>query len=144
MRGDPRFDFDFGDSPYFVHVDDDVDHDLTGRHSPPWTKQTHPYCYDPFTIWGEARAHEECNGTDYTDRLDQWDRSKYERLAAKHYRGQRPFDSHHCKGHLIEAFLRDWHNDPQLRLLRVVEYCHPGTGFPTWQLDYVGSKGTPR
>ncbi len=118
------------------------DEDLGPRHDPPWTKQSHPYSYDPFTIWGEPRPSKECNGSDYTDRLDQWDSAKYARLARKHYSSdtnsyERPFDSHNCKGHLIERFLRDWYDDPKLKLLRVVEYCHPYTGYQTWRLDYA-------
>lgn len=144
MRGDPRFDFEFGpNDPNFGlrirRVQSDADRDLNS-HDPPWTKQSHPYCYDPFTIWGDPRPSQECNGTVYTDRLDQWDSGKYERLATKHYSGHRPFDSYSCKGDRIEAFLRDWFDDPGLKLLRVVEYCHPGTGFPTWRLDYVSKK----
>jgi hypothetical protein len=143
---DFRDGFDRHPGPHFMIVDDnvDVDQDLSMRHDPPWTKQSHPYCYDPFTIWGAPRQNPECNGTVYTDRLDQWDRGKYERLAAKHYRigdhGERPFDSHNCKGHLIERFLRDWFDDPELKLLRVVEYCSPATGYQTWRLDYASKK----
>ena len=128
----------------FGRVLEDCDEDLT-RHDPPWTKQSHPYCYDPFTIWGEPRPNKTCNGTVYTDRLDGEDRAKYERLARKHYRSggnsyERPFDSHHCKGHLIEEFLRDWMEDPQLKLLRVIEYCNPSTGYQTWRIDFVTAK----
>ena len=120
------------------------DEDLQ-RHDPPWTKQSHPYNYDPFTIWGTPGPSAECNGTNYTDRLSQGDHAKYERLAKKHYRSgsdayERPFDSHDCKGHLIERFLRDWHGDPELKLLRVVEYCHPYTGYQMWRLDYASPK----
>lgn len=53
-----------GMPPYFV-VEDDADEDLI-RHDPPWTKQSHPYCYDPLTIWGDPRPNKECNGTVYT------------------------------------------------------------------------------
>lgn len=123
----------------------DADLDLHPRHDPPWRKSDHPYNYDPFTIWGEPRPSKACNGTDYTDRLDQWDHTKYAQLAAKHYQSgtasyERPFDSHHCKGDLIEAFLRDWYADPKLKLLRVIEYCHPYSGFQTWRLDYQSAK----
>lgn len=125
-------------------VDDQGDEDLT-QHDPRWTKQSHPYCYDPFTIWGRPYPDKECNGTVYTDRLDQWDSATYARLAKKHYRSgdnnyERPFDTHNCKGHLIEAFLRDWYDDPALKLLRVIEYCSPATGYQIWRLDYVSKK----
>lgn len=134
----------FGSFDPYMFVDDRADEDLM-LHDPPWTKQSHPYCYDPFTIWGKPHPSKECNGTVYTDRLDQWDSGKYDRLSRKHYcRGsnnfERPFDSHNCKGELIEAFLRDWFDDPELRLLRVIEYCSPATGYQTWRLDYASPK----
>jgi hypothetical protein len=150
LNGDARFSlhgpffeptFDQHGRRHFVEVED-FDDDLS-RHDPPWTKKDHPYNYDPFTIWGgPSKEH---NGTDYTDRLDEWDPAKYTRLAAKHYQSgtssyERPFDSYNCKSHLIQAFLRDWHDDPKLRLTRVVEYCHPHTGYQTWRLDYVCTK----
>lgn len=143
FHGDPY-------GPHFVFMeqeDADADADLM-RRDPPWSKRDYPYCYDPFTIWGAPRPSKECNGTVYTDRLDQWDRNKYDQLACKHYRRgdngyERPFDSHNCKGHLIEAFLRDWFDDPNLKLLRVIEYCNPGTGYQTWRLDYRSTKETP-
>lgn len=141
------------------HPLDSADKDLS-RHAPPRTKSTHPYAYDPFTIWGDPFPSKQCNGTVYTDRLDQEDRAKYERLVRKHYQREesnrdfgragvrwqsptelRPFDSYHCKGELIEAFLRDWFEDPQLKLLRVVEYCDPHSGYETWRCDYVSDKG---
>ena len=87
------------------------------------------------------------NSTDYTDRLDQGNSAKYAGLAKKHYSSgtsnyERPFDEYNCKGHLIEAFLRDWYADPALKLLRVVEYCNPCTGYQTWRLDYHRSNKT--
>lgn len=122
----------------------DADADLQ-RCDPPRTKQSHPYCYDPFTIWGEPRPSAVCNGSVFTDRLEQCDRAKYVHLMHKHYRcGEsdyvHPFALDNCQGRLIQAFLRDWFDDPKLRLLRVVEYCNQGTGYPTWSLDYHSVK----
>ncbi len=112
-----------------------VDLDLQ-RSDPPRTRSTHPYSYDPFTIWGAPQAHAECTDTNWTDRLQEWDYAKYQVLAKKHYPDMsRPFDSYNCKGTLIEQFLRDWHADPDLKLLRVIEYCNAATGYPTWRLD---------
>jgi len=144
--------FDRESSPlYWKFAADDVrerkdsnrDVDLP-RHHPRRTKQTHPYAYDPFTIWGQPSPNPKRNGSTYVDRLIQWDRAKYERLARKHYHSggssyMQPFNSQSCKGHLIEAFLRDWFDDPTLELLRVVEHCNPFTGERTWSLDYKGA-----
>ena len=146
----------FLDGHPLEHNKESGDADLA-RHDPPRVKRTHPYAYDPFTIWGDPFPSKQCNGTVYTDRLHQEDPDKYARLALKHYqsggsdcdfarglgvRGAspnalRPFDSYNCKGELIEAFLRDWFDDQQMKLLRVVEYCDPHSGYETWRCDYV-------
>jgi hypothetical protein len=128
--------------PLDVVKDPRADADLS-RSNPPRTKREHPYNYDPFTIWGQPFPNAERTGTVYADRLMQWDRAKYERLARKHYRSgtadyERPFDSERCQGGLIERFLRDWFEDQELKLLRVVEQCNPYTGERTWMLDYKG------
>jgi hypothetical protein len=135
--------FDIYGYPYVI--DDSRDQDLLTRHNPPLSKEEYPYGYDPFTIWGEARAHKECNGSVYTDTLFRDDCDKYERLALKHYghggfEGDTVFSSYACKGPLIEAFLRDWFDDPELKLLRVIEYCNKSNGFHTWRLDFVQKK----
>jgi len=116
------------------------------RREPPWTKAKHPYSYCPFTIWGVPSPSPECNGSEYDDRLSQWDHDKYERLKKQHYHDAEtgnylaPFSSNACKGDRIEAFLRDWYDDPALKLLRVIEYCQPYSGYPTWRFDF--KKGT--
>lgn len=115
------------------------------RHDPPRTKDTHPYAYDPFTIWGQPYRDPKQTGTVYADRLMQWDRAKYARLARKHYHSgsnayEHPFESSNCKGFLIAEFLRDWFDDPSLELLRVVEHCNPYTGERNWSLSYSSSK----
>lgn len=132
----------------YFRLEDDRDLDLP-RSNPPRTKAFHPCAYDPFTIWGDPHPSKKCNGTDYTDQLDRWDPAKYDQLAKKHYRSgesdyARPFAEYACKGDLIQAFLRDWHDDPKLELLRVIEYCDASTGYSTWRLDYRSTKAAAR
>ncbi len=120
-----------------------ADSDL-GRQDPPRSKhnRNYTYAYDPFTIWGAPRAHKECNGSDYTDRLEQFDRPKYHRLIEEIYKPEhcQIFSEHHCRGDLIEKFLRAYHDDESIKLLRVIEYCNWSTGYPTWRMDYVTTK----
>lgn len=131
-------------NPYAPGYQRAVDRDLS-RSDPLRSKRSHPYAYDPFTIWGKPAEHKECNGSVYTDRMEQWDYTKYRQLCQKHYRAGestyfRPFDNHNCRGDLIQAFMRDYFDDPTIRLLRVIEYCNWSTGYPTWRLDYVTTK----
>lgn len=98
------------------------------------TKWSHPYSYDPivqFIKSGSVIA----NGTIYTDRLYQWDFSRANELQDKHFGSRSQYwDRFQPKD--IEAFLRDWCNDPELELIKIVEYCNVSTGYPTWRLDY--------
>lgn len=101
------------------------------------TKLSHPYSYDPITIWvGGGKAED----TVYTDRLFQWDHAKHDRLCEKHFgnRGQYWSEREPSK---IEAFLRDYIGDPSVTLCCVTEYCNQATGYPVWRLDY--RKGAP-
>lgn len=133
----------FGGNPedflIFAYEDPEVDADLN-RSDPPRSKRGWPYSYDPFTIWGEPSQHKDCNTSDYTDRLSEWDHNKYERIAAEVYKvdgePQFPFREHNCRGDLIEKFLQRYYDNPRIKLLRVVEYCNSSTGFTTYRLDY--------
>lgn len=125
---------------------DMVDQDLQ-RHDPPHTTSSHPYSYDPFTIWGGPSK--ECNASDWTDRFDEWDYKKAEQLRSEIYWvendagekvPQRPYDRHRCRGDLIETFLQKYLDDATIRLLRVVEFCNASSGYPTWRLDYKTTK----
>jgi hypothetical protein len=96
-------------------------------------RTSHPYSYDPFVIWGDERA--ECNGSVYTDRLIQWDHDKHDLLCQKHFgdRGQYWNDRDHK---LIEAFMQDWQDNPELKLVFVTQFCNVSNGFPTWLLGF--------
>lgn len=130
-----RLEYDEFGYPRF-RMGPEPDHDLT-RSKPPRDKSRYSYSYDPFTIWGPPFPNKECNGSDYTDRLEQWDYDKYNRLAKEIYKDARPFDSYHCRGDLIEKFLRAYHGNETIKLLRVIEYCNWSSGYPTWRLDYT-------
>lgn len=133
----------YGDTMYFDNLGrpcrrPSIDDDLT-RCDPVRTPQTHPYNYDPFTIWGGPNPS--ANGSEWTDRLQQWDYSKYKALSEKHFsNGSRPFSSHGCQGELIQAFLRDFLDKPTLILTRVIEYCNQSSGYPLWCMVYVVDK----
>jgi len=108
------------------------------------TKAEYPYSYDPFVVWQDRsgameKVCEDATGSVYTDRLLQWDWDKHNDLCLKHFgdKGQY-WDNRDPKK--IEAFLRDWTNDPKLHLIQVREYCNVSNGYPTWLLVYKGEK----
>lgn len=100
------------------------------------TKQTHPYSYDGFVLW-KSRDYKPTlpAGTIYSDRLYEWDYEKAMRLGEKHQ--IRRWDNTPTKQ--IEAFLRDWNDDPKLHLVLVMEYCNQASGYPVWRFDYLSS-----
>lgn len=135
-RSSHRIRFDHWGNPIVDDLRPTPDSDLQ-RHDPPRSRISHPYSFDPHTIWGKPFPDRRCNATDYTDRLEQWDYAKYTRLIQKICAsGARPFDGYNCRGDLIEQFLREYHDDPTIKLLRVIAECNVATGYPLWRLDY--------
>lgn len=102
------------------------------------SKCEYPYSYDGFVTW-RGGENKEANGTIYSDRLLQWDYKKYNELSKKHFgnEGQIFYDRQPKQ---IEAFLRDWTGDENLRLILVMEYCNVSSGYPLWRFDYAKSK----
>lgn len=100
------------------------------------TKQSHPYSYDGFVVM-RCGPNSEINVCEYTDRLQQWDGAKYDRCRKEHMAGVR-WDT--AKPEQITAFLRDYHGDPSIRLIAVMEWCNQATGYPTWSLHYHADK----
>lgn len=96
------------------------------------TKASHPYSYDPIT---QFRVAGEPTSTIYTDRLLEWDFARHDELCQKHFGNKGQYwDRRSPAG--IQAFLRDWCEKPDLKLIAVIEYCNLATGYPTWRLDY--------
>lgn len=95
------------------------------------TKSSHPYSYDGFITW-RGGENSEVNDTVYSDRLWEQDYRKADELCEKHFgdRGQYFFNRDRKK---IEAFLRDWYNKPELKLIFIMEYCNVSSGYPLWR-----------
>lgn len=126
----------YGCDGFLVEKGPDPDADLHRQH-PPRTKYSHPYSYDPFTVWGAASK--ECNGSEYTDRLAEW-YPKYREIGLRIFDGYHRWFGSGCSGEKIEAFLRELMDDPTLTLTRVVEYCNASSGYPVWRVDFKSEK----
>lgn len=98
------------------------------------TKQTHPYSYDGFVLW-RGGSNEEAISTIYTDRLLQWDYGKHNQLCMKHF-GDRGQYWNNRDPKKIEAFIRDWLENQDVKLILIMEYCNQASGYPTWRLDF--------
>ena len=95
------------------------------------TPLTNPYNYDGYVIW---QTEGKPNSTIYSNRLLQWDWNKHNTLYQKHFgdNGQRWENREPGK---IEAFLQDWENNQNLKLIRVMQYCNQASGYPVWRFD---------
>lgn len=107
-----------------------TDDDLT-KSEPPRNKFTHPYSYDPFTVWG--RKHPGANGTVYSDRLRSED---FNSLAKEYFPRGVPWE----QGEAVEALLRKYTGDDELEVTRVIEYCNSSSGNPLWRIDFINGK----
>lgn len=110
------------------------------------SKFTHPYSYDPFTIWRrEGKPPGNTSGI-YSDRLLSWDYAKHDQLCLKHFGNQGQYWGNRSPA-LIEKFLQDWHNDPSIKLWRIIESCDLSNGYPVWcficSMDVLDSELTP-
>lgn len=98
------------------------------------TKDKYRYSYDGF-VTHRMGKNEEVNGTVYSDRLYQWDGAKYDRLCKKHFGDESQYWYSRSPKE-IEAFLRDWNDNQNLKLILVMEYCNVSSGYPLWRFDY--------
>lgn len=102
------------------------------------TKDSHPYSYDPFTIW--RVLPKECEtGSFYTDRMYQWDYELTTELVKKHFDTQSQyFDKYSAEQ--LEPFVRERFNKPNLKVAALREYCNQATGYPVWLITYSETK----
>lgn len=98
------------------------------------TPQTHPYNYDSYIMW-ESSEEEGSSGC-YSDRLLQWDYDKHNRLCRKHFGNEGQYWDQRDTSK-IEAFLQDWHEEPNLRLVRIIQCCNQSSGYPVWYFSWV-------
>lgn len=102
------------------------------------TKQSHPYSYDPFTIWRVLPKESE-TGSFYTDRMYQWDYELTTELVKKHFNTQSQyFDKYTAEQ--LEPFVRERFNKPNLKVVALREYCNAATGYPVWLITYSEPK----
>jgi hypothetical protein len=90
---------------------------------------------DPYVVWKSPDFVPETNEAVYSDRLLQYDWDKYNRIHRQHFgnesQGWRGIDP--AK---IEAFLKDYFAEQNLRLVCVMEGCNVGNGYPYWVFFY--------
>lgn len=96
-------------------------------------KNTHPYDYDPFYLMNTGIKAKEAL---YTDRLYMWNHKKHDDLCQKHFGSiSQYWNNRNSKN--IEDFLKDWNENPELKLVFIIEYCNKSNGYPCWCLGFT-------
>lgn len=111
---------------------------MVGMHTGPRTKFSHPYSYDPLIVF---ESKKEPTGSAYSDRLRDW--YSAEKLSAaklKHFGKQSDYYAVEHAPSVVEAFLQDLMDKPNLELVCIEEHCNQATGFPVWFFAYAESQ----
>ncbi len=100
------------------------------------TKSEYPYSYDGFVTY-RSGENKEVNNTIWSDRLQQWDYDKTDKLKLKHFGDKGDYyDSRSPKK--IEAFLSEY-LDKEVKIIFIMEYCNISSGYPVWRFDIKAS-----
>ena len=98
-------------------------------------KERHPYNYSSFVTWRKPGTERPGTPAVYSDRLYQWDHEKFDRLCKKHF-GDIAQVFYSRSPEAVEAFLRDYLENPAIELELIMEGCNQATGFPVWVFYY--------
>jgi hypothetical protein len=125
-RKNIHYDFDRDTMTYYLVGGDEFGNPVKR------TKFEYPYSYDGFVTYRNGE-NSEANCTLYSDRMIR--EKEYRELSKKHFgnEGQMFFDRSPKK---IEEFLRDLCEDPELKLIFVMEYCNVSNGYPLWRFEF--------
>ena len=93
----------------------------------------YPYSYDGFVIYRKGE-NSKADTTIYSDRLLQQDYNKTRTLMQKHFGNSGDYyDSRNPEQ--IEAFLQDWLNNKNIKIIFIMQYCNVSTGYPYWRFE---------
>ena len=97
------------------------------------SQSQHPYSYSPFIVWGEEKDNETVQ---YSDRLYQQNFELTEKLCKTHF-GDRGQHFNNRNPELIESFLKERLDRPNLKLHMIVEWCNVSNGYPYWSFHFT-------
>lgn len=105
------------------------------------SKREFPYAYDFFVVW-RGGTNEAATGNVYSDRMFQQDPAKFQALSANHFKSSGQSWSQR-RPKAVEAFLRDWMDDPALKLVLIMEGCNVSNGAPVWWFSFKAGMPSP-
>lgn len=105
----------------------EIDEIWVDPHGARRTKQSHPYTYDEFFLWGNRETKAGANGL-YSDRIFQYDYDKATSCWRRHCGDRRWANLDHK---VLSAFLSDYLGKP-VKAVALAEGCNQGNGYPYW------------
>jgi hypothetical protein len=112
------------------------------------SKREYPYNFSDYVRWVNSKYRGRTNpctivleegkrlDTSYTDHLASWNREHFDACFAKSLPiGSGGFRSGSAIA--IQAFLRDYHRDENLELVKIVDCCNQASGFEIWRFDFI-------
>lgn len=99
------------------------------------TRWDYPYSYSEFVLYKTER-YEPTDSSAYSDRLWEWNPTKFQRAVAKVWPRQpksQMFNDKKFKD--LQQFLRHYLEE-QVELTAVVQGCNVGNGYPYWVFFY--------
>ena len=97
--------------------------------------QEYPYSYSPYVTYKNGEK-EDITNTVFSDRLLQWDFKKYDTLIQKHFGNEgQYFDNRSPKK--IEAFLSDYFDKPNIKLIAIMKGANMANGYPYWIFHFA-------
>lgn len=92
------------------------------------TPDNYRYSYDAYVISKKADKYQHAA---YSDRLSEWDYTKYRNLCKKHFGNESDYwDGRSSEK--IEKFLRDYYNSQKIELVGIMKGCDVSNGYPYW------------
>lgn len=100
------------------------------------TPDKYRYSYDAYVT---HKFKDEYEDAVYSDRLWQWDPKKHDSLCQEHFGNQGQYWDGRSP-EKIEAFLRDYNNNPKLTLVGIMTGANASSGFPYWVFMFDNNK----
>ena len=94
------------------------------------TPYAYPYNYDDYVIWKDETFDAKNHSAVYSDRLMQWDYTKFTKCCKEVFKNESQLFSQRDPKE-IEKFLCMYF-DKKVRLTAITQGCNQASGFPYW------------
>lgn len=117
-----------------------IGEDVLTYHIPPRTSWSHPYSFDPETLFDTGEKHVDAA---WHDRMQQWDYTKFNDCLkrAGDVSGELHFRWNDRSQ--VTKLMRLYNNDPKLTVTKVTKTVNMSSGYPIWIIYYIPGPKKP-